>query len=154
MTQMIRYLILNLIGLLLAAFGAYAAINNYPSPGEVRAWSKALPTLGAMLGFSLDIAAVAVGLAILLPFLWRLRRSQAQSASISAVPTYSRAPRPVPAGHYDDEYEPEPAGYGAEGYGGSHGGTGRGYFDSAGDRFRDNGAYRQFDERRRPGSFR
>ena len=158
MTEMIRYLVFKLIGLALAVFGIYSAVKTYPAPGEFAAWTKAMPMLGAMLAFCLSIAAVVVGLAMLMPALWRLRRRQVRSASFIAVNTYARVPAPrlVPVPHVS-EYDPQPSGHGGDGYYGGNGGnrvgTGSGYFDDGGERFRGDGEHGEFDDQRRPNTF-
>ena len=141
MPEMIRHVILNLVGLSLVTFGAFATVSHYPSPGQLAIWSNALPALTAMLIFSLCIAAIIVGVALLIPMLWRLRRSPRRRTAFSSINPYDRVPPPrsVPVrDERDDELDPD----------------GRGYFEDDGDRYRGNGEYREFDDRRRASAFR
>ena len=143
MPELFRHMILNLIGLSLAAFGVYAAVIHYPSTAQWTIWSNAMPALIAMLVFSVSIAAVMVGVVLLLPQLWRLRQSPRRSAAFDPINPYDHVPpsRSVPVrDEHDDEFDPE----------------GRGYFEGEGDgdRYRGNGEYRDYDDRRRASAFR
>lgn len=141
MPELIRHMILNLVGLSLVTFGAFATVSHYPSPRQLAIWSNAMPVLTAMLAFSLSIATIIVGLALLIPMLWRLRRSPRRRAAFSSINPYDRVPPPrsVPIrDERDDELDPD----------------GRGYFEGDGDRYRGNGEYRDYDERRRASAFR
>jgi hypothetical protein len=152
MTQMIRYLILNVLGLCFAALGIYAAISNYPAAGGFSAWAKALPTLGAMLGFGLSIALVIVGLVMLAPALWRLRQRKGRLASFIGANPQARGPvpqksRPVPV-RQEDPYEP--ADYSdADYYDSDYISADSGHLDGCGQRQQDNGEQRHPDNRRR-----
>ena len=154
MPELIRHLILNFLGLALAAFGVYAAVIHYPSTAQWTIWSNAMPALTAMLVFSLSIAAVVIGLAMLLLLLWRRRRYLHRRAAFSPTHSYDRVPSRVMPNRREDDYafEPEDPGDGA--YDDHRGNPDRGYFEGDGDRYRGNGEYRDYDERRRASALR
>jgi hypothetical protein len=142
MTQLIRYLILNLLGLSLAAFGAYTAVNHYPASGELAAWARVMPTVEAMLVFGLGVAALLVGVVMLAPALWRLQQRKARSTQSNA---YARMPAPQSApAQYDEDYGPESGSYAGDSYDD----------DSFRQPYRGNGEHRDYDGRRRSGMYR
>ena len=74
MTQMMRYLVLNVLGLALAVFGIFHAIAAYPAPNVFDAVGRDLPMLGALASFGAGVALVIVGLMLLVPWILRLRK--------------------------------------------------------------------------------
>jgi len=155
MPELFRYLILNFLGLALAAFGVYAAVIHYPSTAQWTIWSNAMPALTAMLVFSLSIAAMVIGLAMLLLLLWRRRRYLHRRAAFGATHPYDRVPPPPSMpDRREDDYAFEPEGHRDGAYDDHRGNPDRGYFEGDGDRYRGNGDYREFDDRRRASAFR
>ncbi|HET6248078.1 MAG TPA: hypothetical protein VFE47_10310 [Tepidisphaeraceae bacterium] len=151
MASTIRTYMLAFLGFAFAMFGIIQAVDSYPSPATVNHFTDALPTLTAVFSFAFGVVGAIIGLALLLPSLYRLRRRR-PNHSLHGAPQGMfgdrriAGPRPVPMHH--EGFDNNPDAYEGDDYGSGADGE---YAHAYGNRHHDNG---QFDQRRWAGSRR
>ena len=96
------------LGLGLSIFGVLHSITGYPGPTVFVRFARELPTLEAVASFGMGIAAVLLGLALLVPCLLRLR-CRRQPPPLYLISNGQYAGRPLSAGRRvpvrDDDLE-------------------------------------------------
>ena len=151
MASTIRTFMLAFLGFAFAMFGIIQAADSYPSPSTISHFTDALPTMAAVFSFAFGVVAAIIGLALLLPSLYRLRRRSLNHPLHNAPQgmfgdRHIAGPRSVAMHH--GGFDNNPDDYDGEDYGNGAGGE---YAHAYGHRHQGNG---QFDQRRWAGSHR
>ena len=150
MTLIFLNFILAILGIAFTAFGLIHSTRSYPGPVAFARLAAAMPALWAVSSFALGILALLVGLVLLVPTLWRLRRGQAKGP-VASAPRSPFGQRPV-RGRRDDDFDEDPEAFDDDDY---RGGAGSGYASPYGGGFdgrhHNNG---ELDDRRRTGIYR
>ena len=150
MTVIFFNFILAILGIAFTAFGLIHSTRSYPGPLVFAHLAAAMPAVWAVSSFAVGILALLFGLVLLVPTLWRLRRSQAKQP-VTPGPRSPFGDRPM-RGRRDDDFDEDPDAFDDDDY---RGGAGSGYASPYGGGFdgrhHDNG---EFDDRRRAGMYR
>ena len=118
MISMIRLIVLALAGLVMAGYGVFHSVKGYPGPAAFDRFGAAVPTLVAVMSFSLGVVAAITGAVMLAMAAYRLRRPQHTLGNArdphghsDGWPPPALAQRPAPAYRDDADLDPDGGGY-------------------------------------------